>query len=141
MVATLLIFALITIGCVSAADDVQTDDAVAVDDDTIEEEILTDENNEPGTFSDLVAEISKLEDGDTLELTKDYTYNPDTDSAYSQYGFAIGKNNFTIDGKGHTLSKNNQAGGIIYDESRANNFTFKNIIIIVNVNTTIVIPF
>ena len=124
IIATLLIFALITIGCVSAADDIQTDDTVAIDDDTIQEEILTDGN--AGSYSELVGELSALQPGDTYELTKDYTYNPDTDSAYKSYGFAIDKSDVTIDGKGHTLSGNGEAG--IITDKWGSNLTFKNII-------------
>ena len=121
----LILFVLVTISCVSAADDNQTDEIVTIDEDSINEEILTDENTETGTFSDFVAEMTASGPGKTFELTKDYTYNPETDSAYST-GMPIGITSLVIDGKGHTLSGNGQAG-IIRDDSETN-LIFKNII-------------
>ena len=122
IIATLLIFALITLGCVSAADDIQTDDTVAIDDDTIEEEILTDTNNEPGTFRALSSSIPRLDEGRTYTLTKDYTYNESTDSSYKN-GISVSGYGGTLDGNGHTLNGNNQAHII----QRSSYITFKNI--------------
>ena len=124
MIATLLIFALITIGCVSAADDIQTDDTVAMDD-NIEEEILTDGNAEVGTFSELNDYFTEnAVPGKTFELTKDYKFNSTTDTNFVG-GVEIAISNIEIDGKGHTLDGNKKAG-ILY--ANGYNMTFKNII-------------
>ena len=59
--------------------------------------------NEPGTFSDLENDINSA--GNYLALTRDYTYNNDTDYNL-RHGILI-KMNFVLDGKGHTLNGDN----------------------------------
>mgnify|MGYP002521675860 CR=1 FL=1 len=59
-----------------------------------------------GSFTDLQYQLDNLE-GDTFELPYDFTYNETVDSALVN-GIKIGPG-ITIDGKGYTISGNNQA--------------------------------
>ena len=93
ILATFLLLVLISLGCTSAAEDIQSDANMAVDD-NINNEISVVENNElednnpiadeqlgetnnVGTFTDLDNDINSA--GNYYELTRDYTYNNDTD--------------------------------------------------------------
>ena len=67
-----------------------------------EDSILKDSNAE--SFSDL-AYLIKLTD-DELILSHDYTYSDVKDSSYLTSGITISKNNFIIDGAGHTIDGN-----------------------------------
>ena len=74
-----------------------------------------------GNFSSLNSEISHAET--EIKLDKDYTYDSATDSSFGN-GIEISKDNFVVDGQGHTLNGANQARvfNIV-----ANNVTLKNI--------------
>ena len=119
ILATFLLLVLISLGCATAADDIQSDANMAVDDNiddevsvmedpdggdsnTIAEEQLSDAN-EIGTFTDLKNEIDSA--GNYYELTRDYAYNSDTDYNH-RWGISL-KMNLMLDGKGHTLNGNN----------------------------------
>ena len=143
ILATFLLLVLISLGCTSAAEDIQSDANMAVDD-NINDEISVVENNElednnpiadeqlgetnnVGTFTDLENDINSA--GNYYELTRDYTYNNDTD--YKNHrGISI-KMNFMLDGKGHTLNGNNLS--VIFsffksdDDPNPYNVTIKNI--------------
>ena len=56
------------------------------------------------SFSDLTDEIENA--GTTLDLTKDYAFNNVT---YNNTGILIGKDNFVLNGNGHTIDGNNQS--------------------------------
>ncbi len=59
-------------------------------------------NDGEGSFTDLSDEIDAA--GDSLDLTRDYKFNNDTDN---NTGIVISKDNFVLDGKGHTIDGNN----------------------------------
>ena len=65
-------------------------------------------NDEIGNFSNLDNEISKSIGLKTLNLTKDYIFDPSTDEQYID-GITINADNLTIDGKGHIIDAKNQA--------------------------------
>ena len=74
------------------------------------------------TYVDLVNELNNCQNN-TLELTKNYIYDPDRDSNYTD-GIVIDKADFTVDGKGHTIDG---AGLARIFNITANNVTLKNI--------------
>ena len=126
-----------SLGCVSASDDVQSDANMAIDD-SINDEISVMENdnegvsdpiseeqlgeNEPGTFTDLENDINSA--GNYLELTRDYVYNDESDNIY--HGISV-KPNFLLDGKGHTLDGKNLTMIFSFHGSNPYNTTIKNI--------------
>lgn len=72
---------------------------------SLDNEVL--KETDAGNFSYLAGEIESANDGDTLELTQNYTYDSATDENYIS-GIVIAKA-MTIDGKGYTISGNNIA--------------------------------
>ncbi|WP_298501370.1 pectate lyase-like adhesive domain-containing protein [uncultured Methanobrevibacter sp.] len=108
----MILFALISLSCISAADNNAPDEIIAQDNginageiitqsNSYTEEILTDGENEISDFSTLNTEIANSATS-TIQLTKNYTYNPKNDSNYTT-GIVIDKADFTVDGQGHTL--------------------------------------
>lgn len=98
-------FALVSLTAVSAVDTNQTDDLAAEDSDTVTQDILTDESVGGGDFKELNDNFTSATT--TLELTKNYTYNPDVDLDYKD-GINITKD-ITVDGKGYTIDGNSQS--------------------------------
>lgn len=98
-------FVLISLTAVSAVDTNQTDDLAAEDSDTVTQDILTDESVGDGDFKELNDNVTSATT--TLELTKNYTYNPDVDLDYKD-GINITKD-ITVDGKGYTIDGNSQS--------------------------------
>ena len=92
-------------------------------DEGIDEEILSDGNRDMGNFTDLERDINSAT-GNYYALTRDYTYNNDTDHSY-QTGIAINQQNFVLDGNDHTLNGNNLAQVFYLFET--NNITLMNI--------------
>ena len=115
-------FILISLTCVSATDDNQTD-TVTIQEDTISQEILTNEYPDEGNFSSLNQEIINSQESKYLELNKNYTYDYNADSEYIK-GVEINIDDFVIDGKGFTVNGFNIAR--IFNIN-ANNVTLKNI--------------
>lgn len=111
-----------SIACVSAVDDNQTDE-VAIQDDTISQDILTDDDIETGNFSSLSDEVSKSQGSKYLELDKNYKFDRESDPDLNT-GVKIEIDDFVIDGKGYEISGNGEAQ--IFD-IQANNVTLKNI--------------
>lgn len=102
-ISTILIFTIllfISIGCVTAADSESPDVGAA-------------------SFKGLDESITQSTDN-FMELDDDYTFNPTTDSNYTG-GINIGRDDFIIDGKGHTINADKQ--------SRIFNITGKNVIL------------
>lgn len=106
--ATTVLLVLITLTCVSAADN-QTGQTVAIESENdydltvIEENQVTEENHvieesDNGTFTALQEKISNAEEGSTVTLENDYTY----DEVFNTRGIVIEKT-LTIDGKGYTI--------------------------------------
>ena len=110
ILAILVLFVLVGLTAVNAADDNQTDN-------------LALENTEGvGNFTDLNDEISKIPTGGNLTLEKDYTYSS-SDHDYNR-GILISQDNIVIDGDGHTIDG---AGQTRIFNITANNVTLKNI--------------
>ena len=108
--------------CVSAVADNQTDFEVQVCD-VIKEESLTAESTDVGNFTDLNELISQSEY--ELILNKDYKFNPSFDKDFD--GFTISKDNYVVDGQGHTIDGSGQVRIFVFTGS---NVTLKNINII-----------
>lgn len=94
-----IILAVLMVGAVSAADTISEDNNTL----EITENSVHTANN-AGSFSDFESEIN--ESGDTLEITKDYTFNSETDNIA---GISIEKDNFTINGNNRVLDAKNQS--------------------------------
>ena len=116
------LFVFISLSCVSAVDDNQTDVNAQVFD-VIGEETLTDINTDVGNFTDLNELISMSEN--ELTLDKNYKFNSSTDKDFD--GFTITKDNYVVDGKGYTIDGSGQVRIFIFTGS---NITLKNINII-----------
>ena len=104
--ATFALLFLISLTCVSAADN-QTLGDVVQECDNVTQEILT-VNEGEGHFTDLNAKITNA--GSEVELDRNYTYDADyADDVNYEDGIKIEKDNFVIDGKGFTINGANQA--------------------------------
>ena len=85
----------------------------------------------PGTYTDLQAKINKLKDGEVLNLTYDFSYNPEIDEDRFPEGVVINKN-IIINGNGFTISGNNSkrvfkiGDGSTEIDVKLNNITFAN---------------
>ena len=113
---------IMSVGAVCAADDI-SDEIISNDgQDTLEitqDDIYT--ADEP-SFADLTKEIENA--GTTLDLTRDYAFNNETDN---NTGILITKDNFVLNGNGHTVDGKNLSrifgiGG--------NNITLSNLVLI-----------
>ena len=98
-------FILVSLTAVSAVDANQTDDVAAEDSDTVTQDILTEESVGTGDFKELNDNVTSATT--ILELTKNYTYNPDVDLDYRD-GINITKD-ITVDGKGYAIDGNGQS--------------------------------
>ena len=121
------LFVLISLSCVSAVDDNQTDVNAQVFDIMVEE-TLTDVSTDEGNFTALNELISQSEN--ELTLDKNYKFNSSTDKDFD--GFTITKDNYVVDGKGYTIDGSGQVRIFIFTGS---NITLKNLNII-NANGT-----
>ena len=96
-----LLILILSVGAVCAAENSTEDD--------ISTEILQNSQNEVYTTSE--ASFTNLTDeiesgGTTLDLTKDYAFNNATDN---NTGILISKDNFVLNGNGHTIDAKNQS--------------------------------
>ena len=148
IIATIILFALISLSCISAADnnataeiiahdtDINAEEIVAQDKDINTEEILTNgENdvisssnveilnaNDNGTFKDLQIKIDAAGEGDTINLTNDYTYNGTDEEISINKSITINGNGFTINALKNSRIFNIKASSNIF----LNNITFVN---------------
>ena len=93
-------------------------------------EIKTSSGNEKN-FNDLQTTIDNLQDNNVLDLDCDYKYTGTGNFS----GITITKNNFTIDGHGHTLDANAGNNSVRIFNVTGNNVVLKNLILI-NANIT-----
>ena len=121
IIAGLIVFILVSLTAVSAAEDNQTDIA-AEDTDAVTEELLTDENADIGNFATLNDEIANRTE-DRIVLSKDYRFNGETDRDYVQ-GISITECDLEIDGNGHTIDASHAARTFLVERS---NLVLKNI--------------
>ncbi len=100
-----MLILLMSIGAVCAADnissDVICDDGQEILESTQKDIYTTDE----GSFTDLNLEIKNATG--VMDITQDYKFNNETDS--SNWGIIVYKNDFVINGNGHTFDGNGQA--------------------------------
>jgi hypothetical protein len=125
-----------SVGAVCAAESV-TDDAIGNDSkeilQTVQEDIATDDSTDilkttqndiytasDDSFTNLTDEINSK---DVVDLTHDYKFNNETDA---KSGIVIGKDNFVLNGNGHTIDGNNQSR--IFNIT-SNNVTLSNLIL------------
>ena len=99
-----LLILIMSVGAVCATENIQNDNIS-----TDSAEILKTSQNEvyatsEASFTNLTDEIENA--GTTLDLTQDYTFNNETDN---NTGILISKNNFVLNGNGHTIDGNNQS--------------------------------
>ncbi len=137
MLVTLMLLAVLTVGAVSAADNLTdatevlhdaSSDEIGLNGDgavsSAQEDILSEKDN--GTFTDLQKKIDDADEGSTIILENDYAY----DEGFSNYtGIAISKS-LIIDGNNHTIDGKSIGGKL---NSRI--FLLKsNIIVLKNIN-------
>ena len=112
---------IMSVGAVCATDDISDEIISDGGQDTLEitqNDIYT---TGESSFSNLADEIENA--GTTLDLTKDYTFNNATDN---NTGILISKDNFVLNGNGHTIDAKNQSR--IFNIT-ANNVTLTNLIL------------
>ncbi len=121
LMASLILTGLM-VGAVCAADTISEDVISGEEEISLEiadnDLILTGESS----FSNLADEIESA--GESLDLNQDYAFNNATDN---KNGILIGKDNFAINGNGHTIDGNNQSK--IFNIT-GNNVTLSNLILI-----------
>ena len=132
-----ILILIMSAGAVCAAESI-TDDAISSDNkdiiETVQEDIATDDSSDilkttqndictagDDSFSNLTDEIENA--GTSLVLNQNYTFNNETDN---KNGIVIGKDNFVLNGNGHTINGNNQSR--IFNIT-ANNVTLSNLIL------------
>ena len=110
---------IMSVGAVCAADSVN--DVATSDDGQDTLQITQDESYaaSESSFADLDKEIKSS--GMVLDLTKDYTFNNETDD---EIGINISRDNFVLNGEGHTLDGNLQSRIFVIT---GNNITISNI--------------
>lgn len=121
-ILTIILFILISISCVNATQIQENESTLYISQNTTNELSNINKND----FTNLYDEIDASSQTKILNLTKDYTYNPQNDGKYSS-GITIDIDDLTIDGQGHTINANNQAR--IFN-IKSNNVTLKNLAII-----------
>ena len=113
---------IMSVGAVCAADDI-SDEIISNDSqDTLkitQDDIYSDSEY---SFTNLTDEIKNADR--FLELTKDYTFNNETDN---NTGIFISKDNFALNGNGHTIDGKNLSRIFSID---ANNITLSNLVLI-----------
>ena len=132
-----MLILIMSVGAVCAAE-CMADDAIGDDSkeilETVQEDITTDGSTDilkttqndiytagDDSFTNLTYEI---ESKDVVDLTHDYKFNNETDN---NTGILISKDNFVLNGKGHTIDGNNQSR--IFSIS-GNNITLNDLILI-----------
>lgn len=106
ILTAIFIFIFINLACVSAADN-GTNELIK---DHKYEDVEINENTFWGSsLASLGMQIEILSEDSKYELDKDYAYDSHTDSGKIRQGLKINKDNFVIDGKGHTIDGGNKA--------------------------------
>ena len=138
MLATLLLLTIITIGAVSASEDIAGDNVTAIEptgEQTVQavdeikqtDEVIVQTDNDEilsekddGTFTALQNKIDATEEGSIITLENDYKY----DDYFNKTNRITISKSLTIDGQGHTIDANSQSG-IFY--LTGNSIVLKNI--------------
>ena len=116
--ATLILFVLISLTCVSAADN-QTMDNGTIAYDASDNEVI---GEDYASFNDLQVEIYNSDK--EFKLCQNYEYKDDYLDSSLRGGVVVDKNNFVLDGQGYSISGANMARII---RSTGYNVTLKNI--------------
>ena len=122
MIVLIISLIFILISSVSAQTD-DTDIVKDIDDNKNKLDILKDNEDVDGSFTDLATEISG---SSSINLTKNYVYDSSKDSSYKN-GIVINKN-MVINGNGHIIDGNHSAKMFQITSGRVylNNITFVN---------------
>ena len=113
----------ISLGVVSAHDNLTDDSIVGNQVETAQDEILSDEN-QVGTLYDLQTEINAATD--SINITRNYEYNYDTDKVYTR--IIVDKPSFVINGNNHVIDAKGGMGllGMANGNLTINNLILKN---------------
>ncbi len=121
MILSLILLILISVSCVNATQNNDTEITLTISDNNTDNLLKTTLND----FSSLDNELNSSTQTKILNLTKDYAFNSESDDSYSN-GITITTDNLIIDGQGHTIDANNKAR--IFN-IKSNNVTLKNLVI------------
>ena len=126
---TFLFVFMISIGCVSAAEDInQTSDNIKdMDTLSVSENIDVIGAKDDGTFTALQEKIDNAAAGSTITLENDYKYDEEIDSNLS-YSFVMINKSISIDGAGYSIDGDNQIRifGVYGQNVKFDNINFKN---------------
>ena len=126
---TFLFVFMISIGCVSAAEDInQTSDNIKdMDTLSVSENIDVIGAKDDGTFTALQEKIDNAAAGSTITLENDYKYDEEIDSNLS-YRFVMINKSISIDGAGYSIDGANQIRifGVYGQNVKFDNINFKN---------------
>ena len=136
----LILILFVGIGCVSAADNITAggndygsygeDNAIThLDDVRFDQPSSLSNGKNVGSFKDLKNDISNLIDGDTFNLTKDYSYGFGVKYSIEDNDvIKITKNNITINGNGHIINGAHKTNifNVVGNNVRITNVTFMN---------------
>ena len=126
---TFLFVFMISIGCVSAAEDInQTSDNIKdMDTLSVSENIDVIGAKDDGTFTALQEKINNAVAGSTITLENDYKYDEEIDSNLS-YRFVMINKSISIDGAGYSIDGANQIRifGVYGQNVKFDNINFKN---------------
>ena len=126
---TFLFVFMISIGCVSAAEDInQTSDNIKdMDTLSVSENIDVIGAKDDGTFTALQEKIDNAAAGSTITLENDYKYDEEIDSNLS-YSFVMINKSISIDGAGYSIDGANQIRifGVYGQNVKFDNINFKN---------------
>lgn len=115
-ILSLFLIFFVGVGCASAVDNITTgdndfgsygeDNAISdLDDVRLDKPASLSNGKNVGSFKDLKNDISDLKDGDTFNLTKDYSYGHGFKYSIEDNDvIKITKNNITINGNGHIIN-------------------------------------
>ena len=115
-ILSLFLIFFVGVGCASAVDNITTgdndfgsygeDNAISdLDDVRLDKPASLSNSKNVGSFKDLKNDISDLKDGDTFNLTKDYSYGHGFKYSIEDNDvIKITKNNITINGNGHIIN-------------------------------------
>ncbi|WP_407413285.1 hypothetical protein [Methanobrevibacter sp.] len=144
----LILILFVGIGCVSAADNITAggndygsygeDNAIThLDDVHLDQPSSLSNGKNVGSFKDLKNDISGLKDGDTFNLTKDYSYGFGVKYSIEDNDvIKITKNNITINGNGHIINGAHKTNifNVMGNNVKITNVTFMNAMYDDNVN-------
>lgn len=109
ILTSLFFFIVINLACVSAADNGTSDNNELIKDQKYQNVEINEKTLWGSSLASLGMQIEIFSDDSKYELEKDYAYDSHTDNGKIRQGLKINKDNFVIDGKGHTIDGGNKA--------------------------------